>query len=301
MPSLKKVLLSACLLSSILTAAATPKVVSAIYPLQQIANAIVGEPTELVADSYLSPHDYSIKPSDAKKILDADLFIWSSEQMIPQLRAHVKRRTEQHKVTINASRLPDIQLITLNKQHKHEPGDSHNHHITFDPHLWLSPSNAKVIATAIARKLSQIDADNEAHYQKNLKQFITQLDEETQTIKVAFAEKPPRPYFVFHDAYRYFEQAFGIKHIATIRAHAGQTPRARHLVELKQQLKNMPNACLFREPQFSSPLIERIVADSNVKVSTLDPIGYQKGEANKNDGYVRILHNIAMKLQSCGQ
>ncbi len=301
MPRLKKILLSACLLSSALTAAATPKVVSAIYPLQQIANAIVGEPTELVADSYLSPHDYSIKPSDAKKILDADLFIWSSEQMIPQLRAHVKRRIEQHKVTINASRLPDIQLITLDKQHKHESAsnDSHNHHIAFDPHLWLSPSNAKVIASAIARKLSQIDADNEARYQKNLKQFITQLDEETQAIKMAFAEKPPRPYFVFHDAYRYFEQAFGIQHIATIRAHAGQAPRTRHLVELKQQLKNTPNACLFREPQFRSPLIARIVADSNVKVSTLDPVGYQKGKVD--DGYVRILRHIAEQLQSCGQ
>ncbi len=329
--TVQKVLGVAVLASCLQTAMAAPKVVSSIYPLQQIANAITGEQTQLVADSYLSPHSYTLKPSEARQVINADLFVWVGDVMMPQLKQFVEKRQEKHKITITASRVVGVHLIKLNhdetsthqqahsefqpadKAEENNKNDSaedkakhnaeHEHSAAYDPHLWLSTENAKAIASEIAKKLSQMDNANEARYQANLKRFIAKLEEVKKTIKTGFEDNPPKPYFIFHDAYGYFEKEFGLSHADKIRSHAGQAPQTKHLADLKAVLSAHKDACLFREPQFESPLITQLTEDSQITVATLDPLGYVKDSADNKDkaGYARILQNLADALQNCGK
>lgn len=269
-----------------------PTVVSTIYPLQQIANAIAGEPTTLLADSQLSPHSYHLKPKDMRTIAGADILVRVGDAMMPQLHNAVKNRDEKGKITITTAQLPDIQLIRT----EHTPAfDKQHKGLNYDPHLWLSTDNARVIANAIAEALIASDADNEKRYRDNLQTFNAQLKQTHQDIHDAFAAQPPRPYFIFHDAYHYFENEFGIHHAGVIRAHAAQTPRTKQLVALKQKIAETPNACLFREPQFQSSLIDKLSADTDITVATLDPVGYQQ----QDNGYASILLTIAERLQRC--
>jgi len=273
---------------------ATPMVVSSIYPLQQIANDIVGEPTGLIADSYLSPHQYAIKPSKARDIIHADLVIWVGEVMMPQLDKYIQRR---HGTTITAAELPQIKRLPADKHHHHDD-DEHEKEHSYDPHLWLSTDNAQIIAKAIAERLIKKDPTHEEKYRHNLANFIQQVDDLKASIQLSFKHKGIPDYYLFHDAYRYFEDEFGIKSKGIIREHAGQSPKTRHLNDLKNQLQQSSMACLFREPQFNSPIVDKLVeGTTRINVAILDPIGYQK---NKNIGYGAILRHIAEQISSCG-
>lgn len=346
-----------CLLASILalslSAQAAPKVVSSIYPLQQIANAITGKTTGLVADSYLSPHDYAIKPSDARAISDADIFLWVGANMVPKLEHYAEKR-DDHAITITASELDDMILLEGHHHHHHgedddddhdheahdheehdtehghhdhddhdgheaahehehehehehddhdhdkhddhEDHDEHSHDFAYDPHLWLSTHNAEVIAKTLAKSLIQLDSANQTTYEQNLKHFLDDLQQTRSFIMGNFESKPAPKFFVFHNAYRYFEKEFGIEHLGLIRLHAAQTPKTRHLSDLKKQLTESGNACLFREPQFDSAIVDKLVDGTNVRVDTLDPVGYTSA---KNGGYTTILKNISEKISHC--
>jgi len=282
------------------TSFATPKIISSIYPLQQIANEIAGEPTGLIAESFQSPHKYSIKPSKARAIVDADLVIWIGEVMMPQLEKYIQRRKG---TTITAAKLANIKLLSADKDHDH----AHEHGkekekekaFSYDPHLWLSTDNAKVIAQAIADALIKKDPANAEKYKHNLAKFEQKLTDLSASIKASFKQKPPSNYYVFHNAYRYFEDEFGIKHSGVIREHAGQSPKTRHLNDLKKELQQSASACLFHEPQFNSPIVDKLVEGAkNVSVAVLDPIGYHK---DKNIGYATILRNIALQLSNCNK
>lgn len=301
---MKKTLLAATLLVAVATASATPRVVSSIYPLQQIANAIVGQPTELINDSYQSPHSYTFKPDDAQKINDADIVLWVRAGLIPQLHQYIERRGDD-KTTLTALELPGMKLLKRN--HNHDEHDNHakdkhdDHHeadFSYDPHVWLSTDNAAVIAKALTAQLSQQDKDNAIVYEKNLHTFLADLQQTKADIIGNFESNPEQNYFVFHNAYSYFENEFGVMHKGLVTVHGGQAPKTAQLTELKEQLKNTPHACLFREPQFDSKIVKRLAEDTDATIAILDPIGYQK---DKNIGYTTILRNIANQIATCGK
>ncbi len=298
-----KKIISAFLLITVITHAqpsqTQPSIVASIYPLQQIANEISGQTTDLLADSYLSPHNYALKPSDVNKIIHADLVIWIGEAMMPQLGKYLGKRGK-NKPTITASKLADIQLIkgeSHDEQHNENSHEDHAHNeLSYDPHLWLSTHNAQVIAAAIAEALIKLDPTQKKTYQHNLKTFTQKLQQTHDDLLNTLTNTPPQPYFVFHDAYAYFEREFGVAPAAMIRLHAGQVPKTKHLVKLKKQLQSYQQVCLFSEPQFKSPLVKSLTQGTNVTVSTLDPLGYQ---ADKQIGYSNILKNIAQRLIQC--
>lgn len=329
---MKKTLLATALFAAVATASAAPRVVSSIYPLQQIANAIVGQPTELINDSYQSPHDYAVKPGDAKAINEADIVLWVRSGLIPQLHKYIARRSAD-KTTLTALELPEMKLLKRDHKHDHHhhgeeaehdehdehdehAKDKHGHHddhddhakdehddhheegFGYDPHVWLSTHNAEVIAKALATNLSRLDPDNTAFYEKNLQTFIADLQETKSHIIGNFESNPAPNYFVFHNAYAYFEDEFGVKHAGVVTMHGGQAPKAGVLAELKAQLKNTPNACLFREPQFDSKIVKRLAEGTKANIAVLNPIGYEKG---KNIGYTTILRNIANQIATCGK
>lgn len=299
---MKKILLTATLCAAIASASAAPRVVSSIYPLQQIANAIVGEPTELINNSYLSPHDYAIKPNDAKMISEADIVLWVRSGLIPQLNKYISRRTKDQ-TTLTALELPNMKLLKRNSKNHHEPHDEHDQHTKqddfgYDPHVWLSTYNAGIIAKALANNLSRLDPNNATEYNKNLQTFLSDLHKTKSDIIGNFESNPPSGYFVFHNAYAYFEDEFGIEHQGVVTMHGGQAPKAGVLAELKKQLKNTPNACLFREPQFDSKIVARLAEGTRTKIAVLNPIGYEK---DKNIGYTTIIRNIGNQIATCGE
>ena len=201
------------------SAHAEVNVLTSIKPLQLIAAAVqdgVAVP-EVLLPPGASPHNYALRPSDVRKVQSVDLLYWIGPDMEGFLPRVLKSRTSP---SVAVQDLPGLKLRHFAEDsHSHgeeaEQPDEHDHDHrpgTLDAHLWLSPVNARVIATKMAADLSAADPANAPRYQSNLKAFDERLDALDQRLKARLAGISGKPYFVFHEAFDYFEDAYELKH-----------------------------------------------------------------------------------------
>lgn len=186
------------------SAQAEVRVLTSIKPLQLIAAAVldgVAVP-EVLLPPGASPHNYALRPSDVRKVQSVDLLYWIGPDMEGFLPRVLKGRSLP---SVAVQDLPGMRLRHFAEDsHSHaEDADEHDHDHrpgTLDAHLWLSPINARVIATRMAADLSAADPANAARYQNNLKAFSERLDALDARLKARLAGIAGKPYFVFHEA-----------------------------------------------------------------------------------------------------
>ena len=174
--------------------------------------------------------------------------------------------------------------------HDHRPG-------SLDAHLWLSTVNARVIAARMAADLAGADPANAARYQSNLKAFDERLDALDARLKARLAPIGDKPYFVFHEAFDYFEDAYGLKHTGVFSVAAEVQPGAQHVAAMRMRLQEVGKTCVFSEPPLRPRLAETLVAGLPVKLAELDALGgYTPATAQ---GYEQVLEKLGNDLAGC--
>lgn len=278
--------------------ASAVNVLSSIKPFQLISYEItkgVGQ-SDVLLGTTTSPHDYALRPSDLVKIQEADLMIWFGSELEPFL-APILSKSKQKSKTLQLSKLANINLYTYSKEEHSHPDDDKHKHSGHDPHIWLDPQRVKIVATAIANELGRIDPPNLLQYQTNLKQFIKQLDIETKLIKQELIPIQKQSYYVFHDAYGYFERAFGLSPKGYFTISPLQKPGAKTLIKIRKTLVEQNVKCIFSEPQFTPSVIKSITNGTNVQLGVLDPLAT---EIVVRDGsYFTFLHQLAGSFRHC--
>ncbi|KOY01842.1 zinc ABC transporter substrate-binding protein ZnuA [Pseudomonas nunensis] len=283
------------------SAHAEVKVLTSIKPLQLIAAAVqdgVAIP-EVLLPPGASPHNYALRPSDVRKVQSVDLVYWIGPDMEGFLPRVLKGRTLP---TVAVQDLPGMKLrhFAEDSQSHAEDADEHDHDHrpgTLDAHLWLSPINARVIATKMVADLSAADPDNAARYQSNLKAFDERLDALDLRLKARLASVAGKPYFVFHEAFDYFEDAYGLKHTGVFSVAAEVQPGAQHVAAMRTRLQEVGKTCVFSEPPLRPRLAETLVAGLPVKLAELDALGgYTPATAQ---GYEQVLEKLGNDLAGC--
>ncbi|MGF6126135.1 zinc transport system substrate-binding protein [Pseudomonas frederiksbergensis] len=283
------------------SAQAEVKVLTSIKPLQLIAAAVqdgVAIP-EVLLPPGASPHNYALRPSDVRKVQAVDLVYWIGPDMEGFLPRVLKGRTLP---TVAVQDLPGLKLrhFAEDSQSHAEDADEHDHDHrpgTLDAHLWLSPVNARVIATKMAADLSAADPENAARYQSNLKAFDERLDALDLRLKARLAGVSGKPYFVFHEAFDYFEDAYGLKHTGVFSVAAEVQPGAQHVAAMRTRLQEIGKTCVFSEPPLRPRLAETLVAGLPVKLAELDALGgYTPATAQ---GYEQVLEKLGNDLAGC--
>jgi len=285
-------------------AQAEVKVLTSIKPLQLIAAAVqdgVAVP-EVLLPPGASPHNYALRPSDVRKVQSVDLLYWIGPDMEGFLPRVLKSRTAP---SVAVQDLPGLKLRHFAEDsHSHaeeaEQADEHDHDHrpgTLDAHLWLSPVNARVIATKMAADLSAADPANAPRYQSNLKAFDERLDALDARLKARLAGISGKPYFVFHEAFDYFEDAYGLKHAGVFSVAAEVQPGAQHVAAMRARLQEVGKTCVFSEPPLRPRLAETLVAGLPVKLAELDALGgYTPATAQ---GYEQVLEKLGNDLAGC--
>jgi zinc transport system substrate-binding protein len=282
-------------------AQAEVKVLTSIKPLQLIAAAVqdgVAIP-EVLLPPGASPHNYALRPSDVRKVQSVDLLYWIGPDMEGFLPRVLNGRTLP---SVAVQDLPGMKLRRFAEDsHSHaEEADDHDHDHrpgSLDAHLWLSPVNARVIATKIAADLSAADPDNATRYQSNLKAFDERLDALDARLKKRLADVQGKPYFVFHEAFDYFEDAYGLKHVGVFSVAAEVQPGAQHVAAMRARLQEVGKTCVFSEPPLRPRLAETLVAGLPVKLAELDALGgYTPATAQ---GYEQVLEKLGNDLAGC--
>ena len=283
------------------SAHAEVKVLTSIKPLQLIAAAVqdgVAIP-EVLLPPGASPHNYALRPSDVRKVQSVDLVYWIGPSMEGFLPRVLNGRTLP---SVAVQDLPGLKLRHFAEDsHSHaEEADEHDHDHrpgSLDAHLWLSPINARVIATKMAADLSAADPANAARYQSNLKAFDDRLDAMDLRLKARLAGIAGNPYFVFHEAFDYFEDAYGLKHAGVFSVAAEVQPGAQHVAAMRTRLQEVGKTCVFSEPPLRPRLAETLVAGLPVKLAELDALGgYTPATAQ---GYEQVLEKLGNDLAGC--
>ena len=283
------------------SAQAEVKVLTSVKPLQLIAAAVqdgIAVP-EVLLPPGASPHNYALRPSDVRKVQSVDLLYWIGPDMEGFLPRVLKGRTLP---SVAVQHLPGLKLRHFaedNDSHAEE-ADEHDHDHrpgNLDAHLWLSSINARVIATRMAADLSAADPANATRYQSNLKAFNERLDALDLRLKARLVGIAGKPYFVFHEAFDYFEEAYGLKHTGVFSVAAEVQPGAQHVAAMRTRLQEVGKTCVFSEPPLRPRLAETLVAGLPVKLAELDALGgYTPATAQ---GYEQLLEKLGNDLAGC--
>jgi zinc transport system substrate-binding protein len=292
-------------LLTISAAQAEVRVLTSIKPLQLIAAAVqdgVGAP-EVLLPPGASPHHYALRPSDVRRVQESDLLYWIGPDMEGFLPRVLKSRTLP---VVAVQSLPGLHLRHFGADSaSHEDGDEdghdehdHDHRPgSLDAHLWLSSVNARVIAAKMATDLSAADPANAARYASNANAFNARLDAVDARIKDRVATIAGKPYFVFHEAFDYFEDAYGLKHAGVFSVASEVQPGAQHVAAMRARLNEVGKTCVFSEPPLRPRLAETLTAGLPAKLAELDALG---GETPANaTGYERLLNKLGDDLVGC--
>ncbi len=304
--------LSAATIFSTLALPAHSAVVASIKPLGFIAAAIAEgiTPVEVLLPDGASEHDYALRPSDVKRIKNADLVVWVGPEMEAFLTKSAATLPASKNLEIAALPAVKSQLIRGSEeeeedehQHSSEKSDdpesshSHHHHGEYNMHLWMSPSIARQSAVAIHGKLLELMPQRKAKLDANLQQFEAKLAETDKQISAQLAPVRNRGYFVFHDAYSYFEKQYGLSPAGHFTVNPEIQPGAQRLHQIRTQLVEQKAVCVFAEPQFRPAVIDAVSRGTSVRKGTLDPLG--TGISLTKDSYVKFLSQLSSQYASC--
>jgi zinc transport system substrate-binding protein len=167
--------------------------------------------------------------------------------------------------------------------HDHEAGE-------MDQHTWLDPQLAKVQAKTIADTLIRIDPSHKDQYEKNLKGFQADLEAIHEQLTKSLAPVKGKSFFVFHPAYGYFGDAYGLKQVPV--QIGGKEPTARQLARLIELAKEDGVRVIFVQPQFSKKSAEALAKSIDGAVVPLDDLA---------PDYLKNLQEMAAKLDSALQ
>ncbi|MFG3693398.1 zinc ABC transporter substrate-binding protein [Stutzerimonas stutzeri] len=300
------------------------EVLASIKPLQLIAAAVqdgVGKPAVLLPPG-ASPHHYAMRPSDVRQIRSADLLYWIGPDMEAFLAPVLKGRKGP---SVAMQSLPGLTLRHFGEtaseheaehdhhaepahdEHAHEAADvhadDHDEHDhahrpgSLDAHLWLLPANAVAIAERMAQDMARADPANAERYQANLAAFKQRLGALDGRLGQRLGQVRTKPFFVFHEAYEYFEAAYGIKHAGVFSGGGEAQPGARHVAAMRERLEQAGPSCVFYEPPVRPRLADSLTRGLPVKVAELDALGYDIDASA--GGYEQLIDDLGNSLAGC--
>lgn len=154
-----------------------------------------------------------------------------------------------------------------------------------DPHVWLSPKNAKIIVKNIYKALVQVDPENEEYYRRNMESYLRELESLDEEIRGILENLTDRCFIVYHPAWGYFARDYNLTQIPVEKE--GKEPTARGLMALIDQARELNKKVIFVSPQFDRRKAETIAENIDGKVVFLDPLAKD---------YVNNLRLVALKI-----
>lgn len=270
----KKTLISLTVLGA---GVAQADVLTSIKPLGFIASAITDGVTEtkVLLPVSASPHDYSLKPSDVTQLQSANLVVWVGDGLEGFLEKSIDKLPKEKVLTLEDVDAIDDIVAKTKKNHDHDDHkhDHHGHSHDEDWHIWLSAEASELAAEQIAARLTEQLPEQKAKIADNLAKFKANLTAKKAEIAKQLEPVKGKGYYTFHDAYGYFERAYGLNSLGSFTINPTVAPGAKTLAAIKKNIAKNKAQCLFVEPQFTPKVIETLAKETQVKVGQLDPLG----------------------------
>jgi zinc transport system substrate-binding protein len=295
--------------------AEVPKVVTDIPPVHALVAQVMGDlgTPDLLLERGASEHDFQLRPSQAAGLADAGLVVWIGPELTPWLDRALEGLGEGAKqlpllavpgTVTHAYAEGGAHMEAGHDDHGHddhaeeEAGHDDHDHSGTDPHAWLDPANAKLWLGAIAQDLSDLDPDNAATYAANAAAAAAGIDRLDADLNARFAPLKDRPIVVFHDAYGYLADRYGLQIFGSIALGDATAPGAARLAALRDATAQGTVLCVFPEAQHDAALAEQLAEGSGAKLGpALDPNGSTLDPGP--DLYAQLLTGLADAMLGC--
>ena len=277
-------------------------IVASIKPVHALVAGVMGDlgTPHLLLAAPTSAHHFTLKPSQARALQNADIVFWIGPGMEqPLTKALATLAADAQSVALDDSAGLVLFDFDDDGHDDHGTKDKHDGHggHGINPHIWLDPFNAQIMLGVIADHLGKADPVNAKAYQANadaMRQTFAQLQIDIARQLAPFAESE---FLVLHDAHIYFERRFGMRAHAAITTEPDVMPTAAKIKKLRHDLESHPIDCIFGEPFLGQKAVRLIAEGSDIRIGQLDPLGSQLPAGASL--YADLLKSYAAAFKGC--
>ena len=297
-------------------ASETIGIITTIKPIDSLVSAVVGDTGKTISliPSETSPHEFRLKPSDARALQNGNIIFYISPHLetsivkvFETLPKNIKIINLMEETGIEHLSIRDNEAWELHDHHDDEKHDDHDKHAQKDEHddhkskddvhIWLDPENAIKIIKKVNTELSFFFPENAKIYDENATKIINKIKSLKKQLKKELLPIKEKPYIVFHDAYQYFEKTFQLNAVGSIALEDDIASSPKQISFIKNKIIKSKASCVFQEPQFDNKLVKTVIEGTQAKIGTLDPLGF--GIKEKEDFYLQLLRNMSKNLKEC--
>ncbi|OGU78695.1 MAG: hypothetical protein A2254_00780 [Ignavibacteria bacterium RIFOXYA2_FULL_35_9] len=290
---MKKSILSALILLFSTLSLAEVKVVTTTTVIYDLVKEIGKEKVKVdyICRGDQDPHFLEILPSYMLKLRNANLVFkigLGLEIWLQQI--------------IDGSRNDKLKLIDLSTDIKKKDvptgkidasqGDIHPNG---NPHYWLDPENAKIMARNIFEVLAVESPQDENYFKKNLNDYISKLDAKIGEWKSKLASSQGRSIITFHKSWIYFADRFGIRVVGQVEPKPGIPPTPSHNAELISGIKKSEIKIILMENYYSDNAPNQLARSTGAKVIKVANSVYGQPGINS---YIQMMDSIINSLSN---
>ncbi|NIK67578.1 zinc ABC transporter substrate-binding protein [Paenibacillus sp. BK720] len=277
-------------------------VVTSFYPLYYLASEIGGDRVNVVnlIPAGVEPHDWTPKSQDLTIASKAQLFLYNGaglEGWTDDFLNGLPKNTG----LITAEMSKGIELIHGNPEEEEEDHDhgehDHDHGLDVDPHTWVSPKSAMVMAANVKDSLIQADPAHKEDFEANYDALAGKLEALNEEFESKLAAAPHKSIVVSHQAFGYLARDYGLTQIAITGLSPDAEPRAQDLLKVAKFVKSEGIKYIYFEEMVSPDLAKTIASETHTKLLVLNPIeGLTPKQEKAGEDYLSLMEKNLQHL-----
>ena len=284
------------------------KVMASFYPMYDFAVKIGGDKAEVtnMVPAGTEPHDWEPAAADIKNLEEAALFAYSGggmEHWVDDVLASLETKKlvsveASAGVTLRSGHIHDEEEHKGAEEHTEEEEHGHDHG-QFDPHVWLSPVNAKKEMENIKNAYVKADPENKDYYEKNYQTYTAEFDKLDQEYKDTLSALPNKSIEVSHEAFGYLSDAYVLTQMGIEGLSPDSEPDPARMAEIIDFVKANHVKVIFFEELVSPKVAETIAAETGAQTQVLNPLEGLSDEELKNGAdYFSVMEDNLKQLKA---
>ncbi|GKU79674.1 metal ABC transporter solute-binding protein, Zn/Mn family [Paenibacillus sp. L3-i20] len=282
-------------------------VVTSFYPIYYLATEIGGEHVQVdnLIAAGIEPHDWTPKSQDLNKASKAELFLYHGAGLETWVDDFLKGLSSDSGVVTKEMSL-GIPLINSNAElieeaHDHsEEEHGHSHSSDIDPHTWVSPKSALILAQNVKDSLVLADKANADVYTANYEVVLDKIKTLDNQYTAELGKAKQRNMVVSHHAFGYLARDYNLKQTAIMGINPDAEPRAQDIIKIAKFVKENDVKYIFFEELVSDQLATMLASEAKVKTMVLNPLeGLTKEQEKAGETYLNLMqHNLQNLMQA---
>ena len=289
-------------------------VVASFYPVAFLTQQVGGDKVDVLTmvPAGAEPHVWEPTPSDLVNIGKSKLFVYLGLGMDAWAPDVLQSLGKDAPESVEAS--DGVDPLTFEQEREmvagHDDSENHDHdhddehighshsHGGVDPHVWLDPQRAKIMAKNILDGLSSVDPDNKSYYEENYRALALRLDELDQAYETNLSGFKEKKIVVSHEAYGYICARYGIDQIGISGLTPDSEPDAKTMSEIVNLVKKDHITTVFYEELVSPKVAKQIASETGAKAEVLSPVeGLSEDDIQAGENYFTKMYNNLEKLK----